>query len=37
MTRMSADEFLEWGLHQELRYEFVDGVPVAMAGCEAAA
>ena len=31
-TRMSAEEFLAWGLHQELRYELVDGVPVAMAG-----
>jgi Uma2 family endonuclease len=31
---MSADEFLEWGLHQELRYELVDGVPVAMAGAK---
>ena len=29
---MSAEEFLEWGLHHELRYELVDGVPVAMAG-----
>jgi Uma2 family endonuclease len=34
MTPMSADEFLEWGLHQELRYELVDGVPVAMAGAK---
>ncbi len=33
-TRMSAEEFLEWGLHQELRYELVDGVPVAMAGAK---
>jgi Uma2 family endonuclease len=32
VTRMSAEEFLEWGLHQELRYELVDGAPVAMAG-----
>lgn len=32
--RMSAAEFLEWGLHQELRYELVDGVPVAMAGAK---
>jgi Uma2 family endonuclease len=31
---MSAEAFLEWGLHQELRYELVDGVPVAMAGAE---
>jgi Uma2 family endonuclease len=34
VTRMSAEEFLEWGLHQELRYELVDGVPVAMAGAK---
>jgi Uma2 family endonuclease len=33
-TRMSADAFLEWGLHQELRYELIDGVPVAMAGAK---
>jgi Uma2 family endonuclease len=32
ITRMSAETFLEWGLHQELRYELVDGVPVAMSG-----
>jgi Uma2 family endonuclease len=32
VAQMSAEEFLEWGLHQELRYELVDGVPVAMAG-----
>jgi Uma2 family endonuclease len=31
---MSAEEFLEWGLHQELRHELVDGVPVAMAGAK---
>ena len=31
---MSAEEFLDWGLHQELRYELVDGVPVAMAGAK---
>jgi Uma2 family endonuclease len=31
MTRMSAEEFLEWGLHQDVGYELVDGVPVAMA------
>lgn len=30
--RMTADEFLEWNLHQEGRHELVDGVPVAMAG-----
>ncbi len=34
VTRMSAEEFLEWGLHQELRYELVDGVAVAMAGAK---
>jgi Uma2 family endonuclease len=34
VTRMSADEFLEWGLHQDERYELVDGVPVAMAGAK---
>jgi Uma2 family endonuclease len=34
VTQMSAEEFLEWGLHQELRYELVDGVPVAMAGAK---
>jgi len=32
VTQMSADEFLEWGLRQDMRYELVDGVPVAMAG-----
>jgi Uma2 family endonuclease len=31
---MSAEEFLEWGLHQEHRYELVDGVPAAMAGAK---
>jgi Uma2 family endonuclease len=34
VTQMSAEEFLEWGLHQELRYELVDGVAVAMAGAK---
>jgi Uma2 family endonuclease len=34
VTRMSAEEFLEWCLHQEERYELVDGVPVAMAGAK---
>lgn len=29
---MSFEEFLDWERHQELRHEFVDGVPVAMAG-----
>jgi len=32
--RMTADEFLEWHLGQEQRYELVDGVPVAMAGAK---
>ena len=32
IRRMTADEFLDWGLSQPLRYELVDGVPVAMAG-----
>ncbi len=34
VSRMSVDEFLEWGLHQSARYELVDGVPVAMAGAK---
>jgi Uma2 family endonuclease len=34
VSRMSVDEFLEWGLHQSTRYELVDGVPVAMAGAK---
>lgn len=29
---MTADEFLEWSLHQEDRYELVDGRAVLMAG-----
>ena len=29
---MTADEFLEWSLHQEDRYELVDGRPVLMPG-----
>jgi len=33
---MSADEFLEWGLHQDRRYELIYGVPVAMAGANQA-
>lgn len=32
--RMSANEFLEWSLHQSTRYELVDGIPVAMAGAK---
>jgi Uma2 family endonuclease len=32
IERMGADEFLEWHLAQDQRYELVDGVPVAMAG-----
>lgn len=31
---MSADDFLEWSLHQDDRYELVDGVPLAMAGAK---
>ncbi len=34
VRRMGADEFLEWHLRQEERYELVDGVPVAMAGAK---
>lgn len=34
VERMGADEFLEWHLAQEQRYELVDGVPVAMAGAK---
>ena len=30
--RMTEAEFLEWQLHQERRYELVDGVPRAMTG-----
>jgi Uma2 family endonuclease len=33
---MSAETFLEWGQHQDRRYELVDGVPVAMAGTKKA-
>ncbi len=29
---ITQDAFLEWALDQEIRYEWVDGVPVAMAG-----
>lgn len=32
--RMSAEDFLEWSLHQRTRYELVDGTPVAMAGAK---
>ena len=32
VSRMSPEEFLEWGLHQDRRYELIHGVPVAMAG-----
>lgn len=31
---MSADEFLEWSLHQEERYELVNGRPVLMTGAK---
>ncbi len=34
IRHMTADEFLDWGLSQPLRYELVDGVPVAMAGAK---
>ncbi|HJS88153.1 MAG TPA: Uma2 family endonuclease [Acetobacteraceae bacterium] len=34
IERMGADEFLEWHLAQEQRYELVDGVPFAMAGAK---
>ena len=34
IQRMSAGEFLEWCLHQEERYELVDGVPRAMTGAK---
>lgn len=34
IRRMTADEFLDWGLSQPMRYELVDGVPVAMAGAK---
>ncbi len=30
--RMTFDEFVNWARHQETKYEFIDGVPVAMAG-----
>jgi Uma2 family endonuclease len=36
ITRMPAEEFLDWGLSQDQRYELVDGVPVAMAGAKKA-
>ena len=32
IQRMSADEFLDWCLYQEERYELVDGIPLAMTG-----
>jgi Uma2 family endonuclease len=31
VNRMSSKEFLDWGLHQELSYELVDGNPVPRA------
>ena len=34
VMRMPVEAFLEWGLHQDQRYELVDGVPVAMAGAK---
>ena len=32
IRRMTADEFLDWSMHQQDRYELIDGVPVAMTG-----
>jgi Uma2 family endonuclease len=32
MPRMTFEEFVEWERHQETKHEFVDGIPVAMAG-----
>jgi Uma2 family endonuclease len=29
---MTLEEFVDWTRHQEIKYEFIDGVPVAMAG-----
>jgi Uma2 family endonuclease len=34
IARMLPDEFLEWGLRQDLRYERVDGIPYAWAGAK---
>lgn len=34
LAPMCAEDFLEWGLSQTLRYELIDGVPVAMAGAK---
>jgi hypothetical protein len=34
VSRMTAGEFLEWCLHQEGRFELVNGVPVAMTGAK---
>jgi Uma2 family endonuclease len=34
--RMTFDEFLEWERRQETKHEFLDGVPVAMAGASEA-
>lgn len=31
---MTAEEFLDWSLTQPLRYELVDGMPMAMAGAK---
>jgi len=31
---MTPEEFLQWGLSQDRRYELVDGVPMAMAGAK---
>jgi len=32
VTRMSTEEFLDWGLHQEPRHQLVDGVAVTLVG-----
>ena len=34
VQRMSADEFLDWCLYQEERYELVDGIPQARTGAK---
>lgn len=34
IRRMAANEFLEWCLYQEERYELVDGIPRAMTGAK---
>ena len=34
VRRMSVDEFLDWCLYQDERYELVDGIPRAMTGAK---